>query len=182
MNVFGKLLCGLALVSAVATAGPIGFGVWYEFSFFDAGIPAMGCFPSDPGAPECEPVPGTVPADAPPWTFLATGAALLTVTDAFEHGDAFEVYDFGVLIGKTPAAPPDFISCGNAPEPCLLDPLSSHASFSLGGGPHSITIVPYASPYFGGAAYFRADIPEPSTLVLSHTGLVAWFAVRRRKH
>src|SRR4051794_13986368 len=97
---FSLLLLSAATVLPVS-AGPIAFGTWYEFSFFDAGVPAMGCFPADPDAPECIPSSGTptVFADAPPWTFV-TGAdgATLTVTDAFSHGDVFRIFDRGVSI------------------------------------------------------------------------------------
>src|SRR5262249_53112350 len=96
------LFSGFSLVPAFA--GPISVATWSEFSFLDAGTPAMVCFPADPSAPECIPSGGTPAmfADAPPWTFLAGPmGAVLTVTDAFFHGDAFQVFDLGGLIGVT---------------------------------------------------------------------------------
>jgi hypothetical protein len=165
-RIFVAVAC-LAMCPSPLLSGPVAFDTWYEFSFFDAGNAAMGCFPADPGAPECQPSTGTptVFADAPPWTFVAPAAgAVLTVVDAFDHGDAFEVFDFGALIGVTvPAVGGDFITCGDDPVPCLADPLASKVFLPLGAGPHSLTFVPYASPYGGGAAYFRiTPIPEPA--------------------
>jgi hypothetical protein len=171
------------------SAGPIAFGTWYEFSFFDAGVPAMGCFPADPDAPECIPSSGTptVFADAPPWTFV-TGAdgATLTVTDAFSHGDVFRIFDRGVSIGVTvPASPADDISCGDDPIPCVMDPLTSKGIFSLSSGAHSITINPSASPYGGGVGYFlvnstTAAVPEPCSFGLIGISVLAGVLGRRK--
>jgi hypothetical protein len=46
------------------------------------------------------PGPGAVAIDSPPWTF--TGPATLTVTDAFNRGDQFNVFDNGNPIGTHP--------------------------------------------------------------------------------
>jgi hypothetical protein len=81
----------------------------------------------------------------------------LTVTDAFQKGDIFEVLDMGVSIGSTSTVPTDPASCGSDPVPCLADPTMSHGVFQLGPGPHSITIKATTSPFGGGAAYFRVD-------------------------
>jgi hypothetical protein len=81
----------------------------------------------------------------------------LTVTDAFQKGDSFEVLDMGVPIGSTSAVPTNPASCGSDPVPCLADPTMSHGVFNLGPGPHSITIRAVTSPFGAGAAYFRVD-------------------------
>ena len=96
-------------------AGPVGLRTWYEFSFFEVGILAQGCPPADPLGFDCIPSSGTptVFADPPPWTFTAGSDVVLTVTDAFLHGDGFDVFDFGVLIGATtPLSPDDSEGCG----------------------------------------------------------------------
>ena len=180
----------LLLGCSMARAGTVALGEWYEFSFFDAGTPAMGCFPADPSAPECIPSSGTPAtfADGAPWTFMAgSPGARLTVTDAFYHGDAFDVFDLGKLIGSTmPAAAADFLSCGDDPVPCLSDPLISKGTFLLGPAAHAISIVPNASAYGAGVGYFRVDaVPEPGTWVLVAGSLVwggslAWCMRRRR--
>jgi hypothetical protein len=171
--------------AASAFAGPISIDTWYEFAFSDAGALATGCSPDDPAGPFCIPSGGTPTsfADAPPWTFT-TGAsgATLTVTDAFESGDLFQIFDFGASAGLTSAFVPR-ADCGDDPVPCLGDPGMSHGVFAFGVGSHSITIVPTAS-LGGGAGYFRLEgtagpspVPEPATVSLVAAGLVV--VVRR---
>jgi hypothetical protein len=147
--------------TSIDGAIPIG-GPWIEFSFGETGSFATGCFPADPDGIGCVPSPGgnSVFGGAPPWTFTAPpGGVTLTVTDAFIRGDIFEIFDFGVSIGTTSAVDTDG-DCGDDPEPCLIDPLVSHGVFPLGPGPHEITIKASASPFGGGAAYFRVDAAE----------------------
>ncbi|HXU34418.1 MAG TPA: hypothetical protein VN851_27910 [Thermoanaerobaculia bacterium] len=137
---------------------PIG-GPWIEFAFFATGSSAIGCSPADPGGPSCAPSSGgnSVFGGTPPWTFTAPpGGVTLKVTDAFLRGDRFEVFDFGASIGLT-SVPSTTGDCGDNPDPCFTDPLVSHAIFTLAAGPHQITIKANASPFGGGAAYFRID-------------------------
>jgi len=170
----GAFLLGLA-VPAQSTPVPIG-GLWSEFSFIPTQTVASGCAPADPAGLACFPsVSGNSTfIGAPAWTFVApaTGATL-TVTDAFTHGDSFDLLDFGTLIGSTPAVAA-LGTCGSDPVDCLADPLSSHATFLLGAGDHSITIEPIAEPFGPGSAYFRVDaaaIPEPPSVRMLLLGL-----------
>lgn len=172
--ILGALLLGLAL-PAQPTTIPIG-GLWSEFSFIPTIPFATGCAPADPAGLSCFPsVSGNSTfVGAPAWTFVApaTGATL-TVTDAFTHGESFDVFDFGTLIGGTPAVAA-LGTCGSDPVVCLADPLSSHAIFSLGPGDHSITIEAIVEPFGPGSAYFRVDaptIPEPSPVRMLLLGL-----------
>jgi hypothetical protein len=133
-------------------AVPIG-GLWQQFKFFTAGSWAVACdgtcVPSAGGNSEYAP--------SPPWTFWApAGGVQLTVTDVWNSGDIFEVFDFGVSLGTTSSVTTGHL-CGSDPAICVLDPLMSSAVFVLGPGNHSITIKPTASPYNIGAAYFRID-------------------------
>lgn len=177
-----------------AVQGPLGpvtvGGPWFEFGFSGAGVPATGCFPADPGGPGCSPSSGgnSVFADAPPWTFTAGPAgAILTVTDAFLLGDVFDVFDFGLPIGGTSV--PGGGDCGDDPAVCVTDPNASSGVFPLGPGAHSITITPSASPFGGGAAYFRVDgQPGAVAPMLSPWGLLgavlvlgSWGAVSLRR-
>jgi hypothetical protein len=161
----------LALAAPVS-AGPITFGDWLEFSVSDPGVDATGCDPNDPNGPFCIPSGGTPTLflDAPPWTFTApaTGATL-TVTDAFESTERFELFDFGVSLGLTslPAATA-VIDCGDDPLVCLATAGMSHGTFTLAAGAHSLTIVPTLSE--GGAGYLRVAaataVPEPAVVGL----------------
>jgi len=134
----------------VPTAGP-----WQEFQFGGTGSFAFacgGCAPSSGG--------NSVFAGSPPWTFNAPAeGALLTVTDAFLDGDVFEIFDNNASIGVT-STPATTGSCGDDPDPCLLDPQVSHGVFWVAPGAHSLTIKAIASPFGGGAAYFKLDSPQ----------------------
>ena len=167
----------LLVVVGPASAGSITVGgPWYEFAFGDVGSFATrgtGTIPSSGG--------NSVYADLPPWTFSAdAGGVLLTVTDAFIHGDAFTIFDNAVEIGSTPLVAHGGGSTTD-PAVALLDPGFSHAEFWLGPGDHSITIQMLASPYTSGAAYFRADVvPAPGALLLLGSGLFTLLPWRRR--
>lgn len=180
---------GLTLfISGSASAGPIMIsGSWNEFHFTDVGEPATGCTPADPGGFACIPSSGgnSIFAGKPPYTFTAPiGGALLTITDAFTRGDAFSVFDFGILVGSTPLVSIGG-SCGNNPFPCFADPLVSHGVFNLSMGAHSITFSALDSPFGEGSAYFRVDaadpVPEPATMLLLATGLAGISAAVKRK-
>jgi hypothetical protein len=154
---FPRLFTAFATAGAVlvfsspanATDLPVG-GPWQEFHFSGVGALATHCT-----AGTCAPSSdgNSVFAPDPPWTFTAGRRGVtLTVTDAFDFGDRFEAFDFGVSLGQTSAVPVGE-DCGSNPVPCLAS--ASHATFALGAGAHSLTITPTASPFGGGAAYFR---------------------------
>jgi len=174
----------IAISAAVPTkAGPVNFNTFYEFAFTGTGIPATGCDPADPAGPFCLDSSGTPTqfAPAPPWTFSSAAGVLLTVTDAFQAGDRFQVFDFGASLGLT-SLPVGSGDCGDDPLPCLADPSHSSRVFSLVAGNHSITIVPVLSPSGGGSGYFRAtEVPEPTTLMLLGSGLVGLYLKRRTR-
>ena len=92
----------------------------------------------------------------------------LTVTDGFQQGDQFQLFDFGVSIGSTSAVATDAThSCSNDEAACLADPLMSHGAFLLAAGMHSLTGIVSNSPYGAGAAFFRIGaVPEPGSLAL----------------
>ncbi len=179
------LATGLA---APASAGTIPFDRWLQFGFTDTFTPATGCDPDDPAGPFCIASSGTPTSslDAPPWTFTAASGAVLSVTDAFESTDQFEIFDFGISLGLTSApAAAAIVDCGDDPVPCFPNPAMSTGVFALGVGPHALTIVPTLAAN-GGSGYLMvqaADLaaPEPTTALLLVSGLSAMAAVRQRR-
>jgi len=128
-------------------------GSWHRFQFLDTGSfgTAGGGCPSIAPAFLCAP--------NPPWTFDCANTSLicwLTVTDGFELGDEFEIFDFGSSVGTTSAVVPNG-SCGADPDACLAAGFSS-AMIDLGPGAHSITIQVTDTPFGGGAAFFKMEI------------------------
>jgi len=160
-------------------AGPVPTtGQWFEWSFCDATSPAPGCtaftaFGCQPFSPFiCVPstAGNTLFADAPGYTFTCPAAGCsLSVTDAFNQGDEFDVFDFGGLIGSTSAVfhPTIDIPCapnGTDPDDCLLDADSSSVVLALPAGAHDISFLPTFVQAEAGAAYFKvfAQPPPPS--------------------
>lgn len=117
--------------------------------------------------------------DSPPWTFTSRFPARLLITDAFQHGDSFQVYDNFSLIGVTPPVAAAG-ACGDVPSLCWLDPGASHLEILLGKGPHSLTIVPSVVQFPGSGFFMVQQIPEPGTLALLAAGFILLCIARRR--
>ncbi|HTF72680.1 MAG TPA: beta-propeller fold lactonase family protein [Edaphobacter sp.] len=179
------IVIGLALGLAVPVhAGPIAFGTFGEFSFTGAGIQARGCDPADPLGGFCISSSGTPTLflNGPAWTFAApNGGSVLTITDAFESGDRFQIFDFGLSIGLTSAPGAPVVDCGDDPVPCLATAGVSNGFFNLDAGNHSITITPSLSSG-GGSGYLRVDaVPEPGTWLLFAVGGGLLLLLKTRK-
>jgi hypothetical protein len=189
MNRFFLVAALLLATSFKVRADAVDPGFWYEFSFTDVGVEARGCFPEDldPSALDCVPSSASNSrfAPAPPWTFTLTAPARITVTDAFLHGDSFDVFDSfnggpAQLIFSTPLVTADGAGCGDNPEVCVRDIFASHARFLLDAGRHAITIRPTAIAD-AGAAYFFI-VPEPGSASLAGiAGAIGFFLARMRR-
>jgi hypothetical protein len=181
------LCCSLALLLAFgalpAQADPIVMGNanWYEFTFTgQVGELCRGAFPADPLGLSVVPSSGgnSQFAPAPAWTFNSALPVWLTVTDAFIHGDAFEIFDNAALIGSTPLVAHGG-STTNDPAVAVLDLLYSHAAFLLPAGGHSLHFN-LIDTVGEGAGYFRTDaVPVPPTLILLGSGLLGLAGWRR---
>jgi hypothetical protein len=176
---FSGLLLTFLVSSSPGFAGSISANIWYEFGFDPNHAPSVaGCQPTDPIGVPCRPGIGTVNLDNPPWTFASPTAVDFTITDGFLAGDAFDVLDFGVLIGSTSSVPFSGHSCGFEPRICLVDPAMSHASFLLPAGSHSISIFVHPAQILGEGFFEVTVVPEPSSFLLVIASL-AWMRERK---
>ncbi|HZP89109.1 MAG TPA: PEP-CTERM sorting domain-containing protein [Burkholderiales bacterium] len=177
LTLLAVVLCGQA------HGGAIPLNTFLQFSFTDVDVQAAGCDPADPAGAFCVPSSGTPSAflDAPPWTFSTATPATLQVTDVFEAGDRFEVFDLGGSLGLTSA--PGVADCGDDPAVCLTNAAISSGSFLLGAGVHSLTIVPRLVNAGGGTGYLivLAQVPEPATASLALLVACAAAGFARRK-
>lgn len=150
-------------------------GAWLKFIFGNDESFATACT-------NCSIEPGADPANPgnPPWIFSMVGAGELRITDAFDRGDRFTVFDNGVAVLTTPEVALSF-SYQSDPNYCFGVEGVSYGSLVLNPGLHSLAIRVDYSPYTGGAAYFRIDriisTPEPLSLMLLGLGLLGLGAV-----
>jgi hypothetical protein len=157
------LTVGLTAVKAQAVAITPGDG-WQRFQFLGQGSAWY-----DPSSFE--------------FTLVSNG--ILEVTDAFNAGDQFSVYDSNLgLLGNTSDVPVSN-AINDFPDSAFTDPAFSHASFLLNPGSYIISGFAVKSPYNEGGAYLRIDfapVPLPPTVLLLGTGflgLVGWRRFRR---
>jgi hypothetical protein len=185
----GMMSLGLAALVALTTAGqahagPItvpGTPPWYEFVFG-----ATGSFATNGSGSQPSSGGNSQQLDNPPWTFTSATPVAVLLTDAFNTGDQFTLFDNAVGLGTTPSVP---LTNSGVSDPAVtsVSPAWSHMIFNLPPGSHSLTIQAANSPYGGGAAFFSVTplaptvVPEPSTLALLALGGGALAVWRRRK-
>jgi len=124
------------------------------------------------------------PADDGPFTFSSSSPVDVYITDDFESGDRFEIFDFGVSLGLTSVPTVGDVD-EMGPAAAFLDPDYSHGVFTVGPGDHSITIEVLAGSIDLGRGYIKAEfsqlaaVPEPATLALCAVGALSGLIVRR---
>jgi hypothetical protein len=168
----------ISLAASQAQADPIVADQWYTFGFDNTGTAIYG------DCATCTLGDLSLQAPTTPWEITLATPMLLVVTDGFQQGDEFELFDFGVSIGSTSATADDVShACGTNELACLADPLFSHGFFPLAAGNHSLTGVVTDSPFDSGAAFFiiTQQVPEPGALVLLGIALAGLgFSCRKR--
>ena len=180
--IFAVMLLFSVAVALPATAGSIDSyinGPWLKFFFEGPGSDAYGC--SYCGG-QSEGSNGVF-LDPAPWSLNLAAPAVLTITDIFQRGDNFNLYDFNSLILATPPVASGS-NCGPDPESCYGADGVSCGTLGLSAGLHTLTIRLENSPYNQGAAYFRVDqvsTPEPGTLLLVSLGLIGLGISTRRR-
>ena len=84
---------------------------------------------------------------------------VLTVTDAFNKGDKFEVFYGAADLGPTSSVAVDASATTSDPAVTSLDNSWSHGVFNLGSSSAALVIQPLINSIdpVGGAAYFKVD-------------------------
>ena len=166
-------------VPSAAQATPISLNQWYTFSFGDVGS-ALG----DGSGVTLGVNPPAIAAPAAPWDFITLAPVQLVVSDGFNSGDQFELFDNLSSLGLT-STPTGGGDCSSDITACLADITISKGAFILGAGSHSLTGTVAAS-FSAGAGFFQVTdvvtaVPEPVTFSIFGAGLLGAAAMRRRK-
>jgi len=185
LSVLILLVVGLCMVPALVQADSITVGdpLWYEFHFGLAGTFATTgvdeCVPSSSGNSQFAPDPA--------WTFATASGTRVTIVDAFQAGDQFQLYDFGSPIGATTFVANTGTFITDDPAVAVGNAALSRGFFSLAPGAHSldIQVVQNALDTTAGCAYFRVDVcppvPLPPSVLLFGTSLLGLAGLRLRR-
>ena len=143
---------------------------WYAFFHGDVGSAWLNDYAfNDPGMQS--------------FSFSLSGPATLRVAEGGLAGDAFKVFDNGVLLGSTSSPTGGATDdAGVNFDAAMSGSKWSHGEWLLGAGQHVITGLASASPYAAGTGALQVvAVPEPVNyaLFLAGLGLIGFVANRR---
>lgn len=112
------------------------------------------------------------------------------VTDAFQKGDAFDVYVDSIFRFRASAVASDAGGVVTDPDTGFADPTYSSGQLVLAAGSYSVEIFTKTSPFGGGGAFLQVSrttlppdgtgVPQPSTYALMAAGMSGLWLLRRR--
>ncbi|MCP4202237.1 MAG: hypothetical protein GY769_09905, partial [bacterium] len=86
-----------------------------------------------------------------------TGPGCVSVTDDFDNGDQFRIYDSSNVIGETTAVARIDPGTALGPDLAFADPAFSSGTFALAAGSYSIEVEAIGASFSGGRGYIRVD-------------------------
>jgi hypothetical protein len=116
-----------------------------------------------------------------PFTYTSKGPTKVTVTDAFQCGDEYEVFDSGASLGTTSAVEIEPPGCPHTTgaEEADASELYSKGSFGLGAGSHSLSVQSIHAPFPGAAGLFLRVDPAACTKVVGRGTYLRKFEEKR---